>query len=258
MQTLVDRHFAGRIWPRAERKLRQHLPDCADCQRRYQQHMLLAELDPAALSTETRIAVGLGLDCQRTWTAPAALVPALGMAALAILFGVAVWTQGRQPPAGPPTGAPGFTARGAAPTPTKRASLLIYRVPRGGKAQRVLDSIAADDELAFAYRNPNGKRHLMVVARDERGRIYWYHPAWSDEAANPLSIAVQASQEVIELTEAVRQPIRGESITIYGIFSDRALSVQQVEASLSTPDDPSDKDFGDTIVVKRVLRVSKP
>ena len=61
VRDLVDAHFAGRIAPVRERRMREHLPGCASCSRYYEKHLVLASLDPRAPSAQERMAVGLGI-----------------------------------------------------------------------------------------------------------------------------------------------------------------------------------------------------
>jgi len=68
---LIDRHFSGSIVASEEAALRAHLPACARCRKRYERHMLYAELVPGRPRMAERLAVGLGVG----GAAPAALAP---------------------------------------------------------------------------------------------------------------------------------------------------------------------------------------
>jgi hypothetical protein len=214
---LIDRHFAGRIRARAERRLREHLPGCPACRSYYARHLLLAQLDPSALDSRDRLARGLGIRSARPTAGPVGWLALATLAALLLV--VLLWPTRVAPPGDE---APGFTARGgAAPT----TELLVYRVGQG----LVEGEILSTDELAIAYRNEACRRRLMVFGVDDRGAVYWYHPAWQDPAANPTAIPIRSGPGIHELPEAVKHEIRGSRLTIHGIFLDRPLTVRQVE-----------------------------
>jgi MFS family permease len=70
VRELVERHFAGTILPVEERSLRPHLPGCDPCRDYYERHLVLARLDPEALSAQERLARGLGLRARREEESP--------------------------------------------------------------------------------------------------------------------------------------------------------------------------------------------
>ena len=66
----IDDHFAGRLSPVAEQKMRSHASGCPSCRTRYRRHLRLEKLDPRALGRDERLARGLGLSPRRrarTW-----------------------------------------------------------------------------------------------------------------------------------------------------------------------------------------------
>jgi hypothetical protein len=222
-QRTVDAHFSGRISPDDEVRLRSHLPTCARCRRRYQRHLLLARLDPAALPAEQRIARGLGWRRRRRWPSfrafrPLWLAPGLAVAGVvAVLLGNAGRGLDLPPPA-----ARGSVAAGAAPT------LWVYRVSAGGAPRLAAETVVATDELAFAYANPAGKRHLLVFGVDEHRHVYWYHPAWTAGSPPPAPLRAEAAGPH-ELPDAVRHPLDGQRLDVYALFSDAPVSVETVE-----------------------------
>lgn len=215
----VDRHFAGRISPRGERALREHLPACEACRRRYERHLLLAELDPQALGSEERLGRGLGL---RPGRRGLALGPVLTLAAAGAACAALLWfaLPGRLPG--------GFTARGGRPDGAE-VELLVYRVQAGRPPQPVAEAIGPQDELAFAYRNPGGLGRLLVFGVDEHGHVYWYHPAWTDPQASPLAVPIARGAEPRELPEAVSHALDGAELRLFGVFTDRPVGVREVE-----------------------------
>lgn len=215
---LVDSHFGLRIRPREERTLREHLSSCTVCSARYHRHLALAPLDPRAPDARSRLAVGLGLRPRRARRSVHLLAAA---AVCALLTGIVLLR-----PAG--GGDSGVTARGDA-----GCRVVIYRVPPGATPTPVADGIARSDELAFAYENGGGRRRLMVFAVDEHRHVYWYHPAWEDAAANPVSVAISTAAGIHELPEAIGHAYDGHELVLYALFTDEPLSVRTIEKWIS-------------------------
>jgi len=229
---LVDRHFEGRISPDEERVLRDHLAGCAACRERYQRRLLLQRLDPRALPARERLAVGLGLTkSRRPWMLPVALLAPAAAAVILLLLLL---------PRPAPVPDAGFVTRGGG-TEAQAVRLLAYRIPPAGKPAPLEAEMSASDELAFAYLNPAGSRRLLVFGVDARGRVAWYHPAWTDPAADPVAVPIDETPGVHELPEAVRHPLPEGPLVIHGLFLDAPLSVREVERRLAaTPGgDPS-------------------
>jgi hypothetical protein len=125
----------------------------------------------------------------------------------------------------------GLTARGTgAKDLPAQTNLLVYRLRPQGRPELVGDEISARDELAFAYRNRAGLKRLLVFGVDEQKNIYWYHPSWTDAEQNPASVVIQAGEGIQELPEAVSHVLKGKTLRIYGVFSNRPWSVREVEA----------------------------
>jgi hypothetical protein len=214
-RALVDRHFALDSRPEEEADLRAHLDSCPTCRAYYDRHLLLARLDPAAPRVEERIAAGLGLRARPArWPLP------LGLAAVSAAALVLVMARGRSP-ADSEFGVRG--GPGAAPGP----ALQIFCTSCGHPPVRVIDRVPASATLAFSYQNPAGKKHLMVLAVDDRRQIYWYHP---DPVANPLSVKIDQTVEERELTEEIVQTFAGSKLVILALFSDESLSAAKVES----------------------------
>jgi hypothetical protein len=215
-RSLIDAHFAARGRPAVARRMFAHLGACDKCRRYYRRHLVLATIDPAALSVEARTAAALGLRAPRRagWL----VVGTLAMTAASLLLLL------RAP-------APSFVARGGAPVNV----LQLYRVHAGARPERVEPGarIARDDELAFAYVNPERRARLMIFAMDEHGHVYWYHPAWTDAATNPQAVAVAPSDRPIELGEAVAHAIDARTVTLYALFTDNAPTVREVERAIA-------------------------
>ena len=278
----IAAHFAGAGAPARDGEMRAHLPTCRDCHAHYEQHLLLASLDPAGLSSETRLARGLGLRPRR---APGrATFGLLGLCGAAFATLALLYTgggPGREDRAGAPTseraGAtvePGgeVSSRGtmAAAAAARAPEVQIYRFPSpripgrrfGASAEKAGDVVHPGDELAFAYRNPAGMRRLLIFAVDEHGHVYWYHPEWSDVADNPTAVPISAEPGLHELPAAVLQKFDGERIVIHALFTDRELNVRQVESAVAAaaardhaPGAPEPLALPGTTDVVRPLRV---
>lgn len=226
-RSLVERHFAhglaSAIAPRDEHALRGHLGACASCRALYQRYLLLARFDRRIPSAEDRLARGLGLARRRPWARPMAIALSLAAVLVALHLGRELRPEHAR------AGDADYTARGGAPADDDPA-LYVYRVAGGGPPLPVLDgAIRRSDELAFAYRNRAGWQRLLVYAVDEAGRVYWYHPGWTDAATAPAAVAIDGGPERHELAEAVAQPLPAGRIQIHAIFTDEAIDVQAIE-----------------------------
>ena len=226
VRALIDAHFSGTIAPGEERRMREHLTRCPSCRKYYGRHLVVAKLDPSALGAEARIARGLGLKARKTRIV---LQSAVLTGALAAALLVAVPFARTSPGT--------FTARGL--PSTHEAELFAYRA---NPAQRLADgaTIHATDDLEFAYTNPHGYRRLLVYGVDDRLRVYWYFPAWTDPATEPRAISITSGPGLRELSEAIRHDLEGGALTIHAVFLDDDVSVRQVEAMVAASRGPAD------------------
>ena len=231
----IAAHFAGHGGPRADGRMRAHLPACASCRRHYDRHLSLARLDPAALSPARRLARGLGIRFAPPlparavtdvpprrrgwgWLVPAALV------ATVLLF-ARPWRAER--PATPRWSE--LTARGA---PDASPSFWIYRLDGVAPPRLAGNSIDRRDELAFAYSNPTGAAYVMIFGVDELGNVYWFHPGWPAGQAPPGAVAAVAGPGPHELPAAISHRFAGRRLTVHALFLPRPLSTTTVEAEL--------------------------
>jgi hypothetical protein len=123
-------------------------------------------------------------------------------------------------------------ARGLAPE--SASDLLVYRFRSHRAAELVERAIGRNDELAFAYANPEGFDRVLIFGIDEHRHVYWYHPAWSKQRENPTGVTIATGPEVHELAEAVRQPLDGHTLHVIALFTRDKLSVKTVERMLRT------------------------
>ena len=237
---LVDAHFEGTISPAGETRLRAHLPTCASCTEYYERRVLLARLDPGALSVEERLARGLGLPARGAGApnerdedlgasgrrAPLGKLGLLGLVAAAALL--LLWFASRKPHGDE------FAARGG--PPRTAPYVRVYRATKGGVPEPLVGPMRRDDELAFAYESVAGKERLMVLGLDEHGHVYWFHPAWTDESADPEAVPAATSPELHPLREAISHDFDGRTLEIHALFSSTtstARTVRSVERLLA-------------------------
>jgi hypothetical protein len=81
------------------------------------------------------------------------------------------------------------------------------------------------EELAFAYENPGGYQHLLVVGVDDRGKLYWFHP---DPDVSDAAVAIAGGPGRRELPEAIRHQYQGGPLHLLGLFTDEPLTVSRV------------------------------
>jgi len=241
----IDRHFAATISVNEETEMRRHLPACAACAERYQRHLLLARFDRHAPGAARRLARGLGLPAPRgKWVWPTrGLVAAMAFVAL-VLFA--------RPRAAVAPGPEAFAPRGASPAPN---ALWIYRLAASGPPQLVDGHIAPDDELAFAYANPQGRRTLAVFGVDEHRHVFWYAPGWPVGAPAPAAMPAIPGVGPHEMEEAVRQAYDGRRLDVYAVFSDAPLSVEALDHAAAAPGGLSALRAAGASVIVRSLQV---
>ena len=224
-QRLVDAHFKGTIAIDEERTMRAHLVTCDACRARYRRHLLLGTLNPQALPAEARIAQGLGVRKTAPRSPLAWIAPALALAAAAVVL---LLVRPRDD---------GFTARGgldATAASTSASPLRVYRVAKGGTPAPVFDVVQRDDELAFAYENPEKKKYLMIYGISDRGRVYWFYPAWSNEAEDPRAVSASAEPGLHELPDAVTHHFEGTSLEVHSLLLDAPLTVRELEKRIAS------------------------
>ena len=92
-----------------------------------------------------------------------------------------------------------------------------------------------DDALLFSYSNggPEPFSHLMIFGVDTAGRVFWYHPAFTDAATDPTSLPIGGGQVDVELPEQVRHQLAPGHLTIYGLFTRQPLGVKAVEQEVA-------------------------
>ncbi len=222
----VERHFAASLSVDEEHAFREHLAGCAACKSHYEARLALNRLLPSAPSAQARLAHGLGLAFEPE--AKAARAPrvtwALAAVAVSAVVGVAAWQLVASPPSDDE-----YAPRGAKPT----AALEVYRVRPGAAPERNPHQVKAGDELAFAYRNPNNAKWLMVYAVDAAGNVAWYYPEWKAGAAAPSPVSAEPGAVLHELPSAIALPLSPGRVTLHLVLLEHPLSTADVEQRLA-------------------------
>jgi hypothetical protein len=219
-RAIIDSHFEGSVSPADERAMREHVPSCKECHGYYERRLLLCKLDPEGLSSERRLARGLGLAERR----PMARAIPIGVVTLfAAAAALLLWVRTGPEPLG-------FTARGAPMVDDTESRVFVYDVRPGEPAVLARDSIGRRDELAFAYENRAAKHRLMIFGVDEHHHVYWFFPAWTVETENPVAIPIETDARRHELPEAMRHDLDGSRLEIRAVFLDSPISVREVES----------------------------
>lgn len=111
-----------------------------------------------------------------------------------------------------------------------------YSVGASGTPMELGDIHRESDYLIFSYTNlgENPFDFMMVFAVDEKGRVYWYHPAYTQEGEDPVSITISKGAERIELREKVRHDYPEGRLWIYGLFTNAPMRVSSIEKMLTT------------------------
>ncbi len=218
----IDLHFAERLGTRGEAEMRAHLPVCASCRARYDRHLLYARLSRKARPAKVRLARGLGLHVGRPKRASWSWWTAAAVAAAVALFvlGRSVDPPGRD-----------LAARGAG-APSLPA-LFVYQMGTGPAPVLAGQHLSRQDELAFAYGNPGGRKFLWIFAVDEHRHVYWYYPAWPSGAPAPRPLPARPGVGPHELPEAIRHGLDGTRVDLHALLSDEPIAVTDIEAQIA-------------------------
>jgi hypothetical protein len=147
-----------------------------------------------------------------------------------------------------------FQARGGSGQSDVR--LLVYQLRQGQPAQPAPGTIGRRDELAFAYQNRAGWKRLLVFAADARKQVYWYYPAWTKASERPEAIDITTGTALVELREGVAHDLAPGSLRVFGLFTNRAIPVDEVERAVAgAAADARTVPIPDTAQVMHVLEV---
>ena len=224
----IDAHFEGRISVSAEAEMRAHLPSCHRCREEYERRLVVARLDPRAAPAHDRMTYGLGFSPPRSrrWSLWA-ITAGVPVAAAAGITLVLAWAE--RPRLAPLEDPSGFVSRVSRSGEASAPIFWTYRLDSTGHPSLVGSAIDASDELAFAYSNAVGGRYLVIVAVDEYGHVFWFHPAWPKDTPAPRSMPAALGPGPHELGQAIRHDFDGRRLDLYAILSSRQLEATEVE-----------------------------
>jgi hypothetical protein len=253
----VAAYFGGSLPPASEPGLFGHLGDCAACRRAY----------GAALAAEgggerrrLRLTRGLPWSLLPGGDPEPALVPAplpeaapapadpdaapvspwprrlslLLAAVMAIGAGLLFWLG----PRGRPGGAGDPVAK-APPDPDQGLEIALLRYDAEGEDretpwQVVMGDVAADDRLSVIYMIERGPAaHLVIVARDDRGRLTWILPPGGTAPRATVSVPVAAPAEATRLAQEITPSAGARRVTVHAILGPRPLAVDAVIKALA-------------------------
>lgn len=234
------RREAGLLSAERVASVDEHLRTCSDCARTWSRLQATTrrlrpdpgEFDDPALADEVLTLVRLGRDPSSTgrpwsWRPLAWLMPAVGLVAVAGLVLMLAWPPVESAP-------DGFQARSGPPDPDRWVSVQAFQADPMGGYRSLGDRLRASDTLAFSYLNRTAVYdHLMVLAVDEGGQVYWYYPAHTRPAEDPESVPIRSAQNPIELPDQVRHPLAPGTLRLFALFSKGALRVKAVESQVA-------------------------
>lgn len=190
------------------------------------------EFDDPALADDVLTLIRLGrapespaLQARRSylwWAAPAAVA-----AVAAVLVFVLVL-----PPSAPPSD--GFQTRSGADDPDRWVSIEAFRANEQGHYEPLGKNMGASDGLAFTYHNRSETfDHLMVLAVDEAGRIFWCYPAHTRPDRDPTSVSILSGAQAVQLPEQVQHGFAPGPLRLFALFSKGELRVKEIEAQVA-------------------------
>lgn len=202
-----------------------HLGGCAKCRAFYDRcAQLEAALEGTELPTQAmrERLLARGAPAPR---APASILrwPLIGAGALAAVAAVALLAVPG------PAEAPEFGVRGGpgASSPW----ITIYRL-EDGEITPLEGPVSRGEPLLFAYSSKGEDHNLMIVGLDARGRAHWYHPAYTDEDQDPVSLPIEAGVTERALPERVYVEPAPGALELCAIFTAGPLKVKAVDEAL--------------------------
>jgi hypothetical protein len=109
-----------------------------------------------------------------------------------------------------------------------------FSVGDSGTPAALRDVHKKSDYLVFSYTNLGESPYdfMMIFAVDERGRVYWFHPAYTQAGEDPVSVKISRGAERVELREKVRHEYPEGRLWIYGLFTNEPMKVSSIEKML--------------------------
>jgi len=164
------------------------------------------------------------------WWSPRVFAVAAAAAVLAVVLPT-VLLRPRQTVTGPENE---YRAKSALPVYDARSRWIAvnaFRLSGEAAPEPLHDVLHKDDGLLFSYTNlgPEPFSYLMIFGIDEGRHVYWYYPAFLDARDNPKGTEIEKGGSRVGLQEVIAHPYREGMLRLFGLFSDRALSVSDIE-----------------------------
>jgi hypothetical protein len=128
-----------------------------------------------------------------------------------------------------------FRAKSARSQRASWAGFQAYRVPRAGAPEPLGKRLGKDDGLAFSYTNlgPAPFSYLLIFARDARGELRWFEPAYEHAGSDPTSLPIAKGANRQPIPEVISQDFAPGPLEIHAVFSPRPVRVLDVEKRLT-------------------------
>jgi hypothetical protein len=235
------KYLEGEVTSSRAEDIESHLAECRDCRQSFEKLRALTrsigemdeELAEIDLVPDLHRAIAAEPEPARRWR----LFPALAAVSVACLLAVAgtlVWMATRDTPR--PSDA--YRVKSAAPAgiQTNRwAGMHVYLLTAEGGTRPLEKKLPGNASLLFGYTNlgENPFSRLMIFAVDQKGSLFWFHPAYLKEGSDPVSIQIRPDQAGIELPEAVQHDFEPGPLVLYALFTRRPLRVSTIEDQIS-------------------------
>jgi hypothetical protein len=130
-----------------------------------------------------------------------------------------------------------FRPKGRAGAPSDWAVVHPSVVTAGQLPAPLGARLHVHDSLLFAYGNAGAApfSHLLVFAVDSSNRVFWYYPAWTNEADDPEALAISRTEHLIELREQISHELQPGRLVLFTVFARRPVRVSEVERALRDP-----------------------
>ncbi|MGV3625470.1 MAG: hypothetical protein ACO1OB_31960 [Archangium sp.] len=146
--------------------------------------------------------------------------------------------------------------KGSTLTAEQWAGVEFYRLD-GDRPARLGETLASKDSLLVAYRNGGQQpfTHLLVFGIAATGQVYWYYPAWESAGDDPQAIAIEPSEQLVELHERITHELPRGRFVVHAVFARRAVRVSEIERLAEQADALTPLPLADTAQQRLVVEV---
>ncbi|MBI4821521.1 MAG: zf-HC2 domain-containing protein [Deltaproteobacteria bacterium] len=111
-------------------------------------------------------------------------------------------------------------------------------------------SIGREDSLELEVSNrTEGPLFVMLFAIDGAREVHWFYPAYLSNAENPSSVSIPTGRNAMPERVRMKDAPAG-SAELVAVFSQRALTVREVEAKLSSSSLSGLRSLADPVVIQ--------